>query len=146
MDYWSHLLGWWEQRDNPDVLLLAYEHMIADPAAHIVRLAAFCGFELDARLLALTLERSSFAYMSAHKDRFDDRMMREATERLCGLPAGSDSAKVRAGEVGGHRAVLPAATAAALDVKWARAIEPTLGFDDYGSLLTAVAARRDPHS
>jgi hypothetical protein len=146
MDYWSHLTSWWEQRDNPDVLLLAYEHMIADPADHIARLAAFCGIELDEPLMALTLERSSFAYMSAHKDRFDDRMMREATERRCGLPAGSDTAKVRVGGVGGHRAVLPAATAAALDAQWASAIEPALGFADYESLLSALAARQDAHS
>jgi hypothetical protein len=146
MDYWSHLIGWWEQRDNPDVLLFAYEQMIADPAGHIARLAAFCDVELDARLKALTLERSSFAYMSAHKDRFDDKMMREATETRCGLPAGSDSAKVRSGLVGGHRAVLPAATAAALDAKWASTIEPALGFADYESLLTSLAARGNAHS
>ncbi|HEY2177417.1 MAG TPA: sulfotransferase domain-containing protein [Caulobacteraceae bacterium] len=143
MDYWSHLLSWWEQRDNPEVLLLAYEHMIRDPADHVARLAAFCGIELDEALAALTLERSSFAYMSAHKDRFDDKMMRQATEARCGLPAGSDSAKVRAGGVGGHKAVLPAETLAALDAKWESTIEPALGVADYESLLAELATGRN---
>jgi hypothetical protein len=35
-DYWSHLVSWWEQRDNPDVLLFSYEQMTADPEARCV--------------------------------------------------------------------------------------------------------------
>ena len=39
--YWAHLLSWWGQRDNPDVLLLTYEHMIDDPEKAVRRVAAF---------------------------------------------------------------------------------------------------------
>jgi hypothetical protein len=137
-DYWSHLLSWWAERDNPNVLLFTYEQMSAEPAECIRTLAAFSGIALDDELLALTLERSSLAYMSAHKDRFDDAMMRKLSEERCGLPPGSDSAKVRAGKVGSHKAELDAATAAALDAKWAEIVAPATGFADYATFEQAV--------
>src|SRR6185503_16738110 len=102
-DYWRHLLSWWAGRDNPDVLLLSYEQMSAEPEATIGKVAAFSGIALDDELMELTLERSSFAFMLAHKDRFDDLMMRPASEARCNLPPGSDSAKVRKGGSAGRQ-------------------------------------------
>jgi hypothetical protein len=132
-DYWRHLLSWWEQRDNPQVLLRSYEQMSAEPEATVRRVAAFSGIPLDDELLALTLERSSFAFMLAHKDRFDDLMMRKASEARCGLPPGSDSAKVRQGGSGG-RQELPPDAAAALDATWREIVTPATGFADYAAL------------
>ena len=140
-DYWSHLLSWWAQRDNPGVLVLSYEGMTAEPAAAIRRVAAFSGVALDDALLALALERSSFAFMLANKDRFDDLLMRTASERRCNLPPGSDSAKVRKGGSGGHRAELSPQIAEALDAKWREMVEPATGFADYAALEAAVRRR-----
>jgi hypothetical protein len=136
--YWNHLLSWWAERDNPDVLLLTYEYMSDEPEATIRRLAAFCGIALDDALLALTLERTSLAFMLKHKDRFDDLMMRQISEARCGLPPGSDSAKVRQGRVGAHARELPAETAAELDAIWARLVAPATGFADYAALEAAL--------
>lgn len=130
-NYWAHFISWWEQIDNPDVLLLSYEHMNDDPALAVRRLAAFCDLPLDDQLLELTLERSSIDFMLAHKDRFDDLMMREVSERKCGLPPGSDSAKVRKGGVGGYRDVLSRDSIALLDRRWAQVIEAATGLEDY---------------
>lgn len=140
-NYWGHLLNWWEQRDNPDVLLLTYEHMIAAPEAHVRMLAEFCDIALDDDLLALTLERSSFAYMLEHKSRFSDPMMLELSEQRCGFAAGSDSAKVRKGGVGGHKKELSSEIGAAIDAAWAEYIEPETGFPDYSALDTAIRER-----
>jgi hypothetical protein len=137
-DYWHHLLTWWEQRDNPDVLLLSYEHMSAEPEAHVRKLATFCGIALDDDLLKLTLERSSLPFMLRHKDKFDDVLMRTLSERRGGLPPGSDSAKVREGKVGKNRAELPAHVAAAIDDIWRETITPKLGFADYAALTAAL--------
>jgi hypothetical protein len=134
-------LSFWEQRDNPDVLIFSYEHMSAEPALLIRRLAEFCAIELDDALLALTLERTSLAYMLKYKDRFDDAMMRTLSETKAGLPAGGDSAKVRAGKVGSHKTEMTAETAAALDKVWAELIEPKTGFKTYASLEAAVRER-----
>jgi hypothetical protein len=140
-NYWSHLVSWWAQRDNPDVLLLSYEHMSAEPEAHIRRLATFCGLPLDEALLQLTLERSSFDFMLAHKDRFDDAMMRELSERACNLPPGSDSAKVRRGAVGAHKDELPEEIGTALDARWRELVTPKLGFEDYAALEAELRRR-----
>jgi hypothetical protein len=137
-DYWHHLLSFWEQRDDPNVLIFSYEHMSAEPALHIRRLAEFCGIALDDSLLALTLERSSLAYMLKYKDRFDDAMMRTLSETKAGLPAGGDSAKVRAGKVGSHKTEMTAETASALDRVWADVVEPKTGFGSYPELEGAV--------
>jgi hypothetical protein len=139
--YWGHLLSWWDVRDNPEVLVLSYEGMTAQPEATIRQVAAFCGIALDDALLALTLERSSFDFMLAHKDRFDDLMMRTASETRCNLPSGSDSAKVRKGGSGGHRAELTPEIAAALDAKWAELVTPATGFADYAALEAEVRRR-----
>jgi hypothetical protein len=140
-NYWAHLLSWWEQRDNPDVLLMTYEHMSDDPVLAIRRLARFCGLPLDDAVLSLTLERSSLAFMVAHKDRFDDLMMREASERLCGLPSGSESAKVHKGIVGGYKTVLSEEMVAALDARWTTVITPATGLPDYAALDAELRAR-----
>ena len=139
--YWSHLVSWWAQRDNPHVLLLSYEQMTRDPAAHIRRLAAYCDIPLNEALLALTLERSSLAFMLAHKDRFDDFLMRSHSEASCNLPQGSDSAKVRKGGVGGHHHELPAEVAALLDAEWSRRVTPKLGFADFATLDAELGRR-----
>jgi hypothetical protein len=138
--YWRHLLSWWSQRNNPDVLLLSYEHMSADPAWAIRRLAAFCGIPLDDALLALTLERSSLAFMLRHKDRFDDLLMRQASEARCGLPPGSDAAKVRAGQIGDHRREFTPETTRRMAATWAKLVTPILGFPDYPALEAALRA------
>jgi hypothetical protein len=140
-DYWSHLLSWWNARDNPEVLVLSYEGMTAEPQATIRQVAAFCGVPLDDELMALTLERSSFGFMLANKDRFDDLLMRTASEGRCNLPPGSDSAKVRKGGSGGHAAELSPGIAAALDAKWAEVVTPATGFADYAALEAEVRRR-----
>ncbi len=114
--YLHHLVSWWQQRDNPNVLLISYEHMTADPVTSLRKLADFCGIALDDALLALALERSSLSYMLQYKDRFDDAMMRKLSERTCNLPAGSDSAKVRKGGV----AMLPRSVCPSGSARYAR--------------------------
>jgi hypothetical protein len=79
--------------------------------------------------------------MLAHKDRFDDLMMRQKSEELCNIPRGSDSAKVRQGGAGGHRAVLPPQVAAMLDGAWTQFTAPATGFADYAAFETALRNR-----
>ena len=140
-NYWTHLLSWWRQRDNPDVFLTTYEHMIETPAEHIRAFADFCGIPCSDDLAALTLERSSLAYMLEHKDKFADPMMRTLSEERCGFAPGSDSAKVRKGGVGGHKAELPPEIGEAIDAVWAGQVEPETGFASYEELDAAIRER-----
>jgi hypothetical protein len=139
--YWAHLLSWWSARDEPAVLLLSFEEMKLRPREHIERIAALIGIPASEQLLDLAVERTSFDYMSRHKDRFDDAAMRERSERVCGLPPGGDSAKVRRGEVGSHRRELSPACQSRVDAIWAQQIAPATGFTSYEALRAAVANR-----
>jgi hypothetical protein len=136
--YWSHLVSWWGVRHDPAVLLLSYEQMQRDPAGTIRRVAGHCGITLDDALLALTLRHSSLDYMLANKHQFDDRLMRTLSERVCGLPPGSDSSKVRAGKVGSHRTELDAEISAEMDALWAEHVTATLGYGSYAELEAAL--------
>ncbi len=120
------------------MLLFTYGNMVRDPAGHIRRLADFAAIPLDEELLALALERSSLAYMLAHKDRFDDAMMRACSEQLAGIPPGSDSAKVRKGGIGGHKDELSPQLSQRMDEMWAEQIAGPLGFADFAALEAAL--------
>ena len=135
--YWRYLKSWWAQRQAPNVLFLVYEHMQKKPEATIRRVAEFIDIPLDDELLGITLEHSSFAYMSAHQDRFDGTMMRRLSETKCQLPSGSDSSKVRTGNIG-ERKKLSTEVIAELDEVWHREIEIPLGFKDYAALITTL--------
>ena len=144
LDHWAHLVSWWSQRDNPDVLLLSYDHMVEDPELMIRRMAGFCGIELDDELLAITLEHTSRAFMLKHKDRFDDAMMRAASERDGGLPPGSDSAKIRAAGPGKRREALPESIGRECDEIWLSDVTPHTGFEDFAGLEQALRSLAAP--
>jgi hypothetical protein len=136
--YWTHLTSWWAVRHDPAVLMLSYEQMNRDPVATIRRVAEHSGIVLDDELLAITLRNTSLEFMLAHKDKFDDLGMRTLSEQRCGLPPGSDSAKVRRGQVGAYREELSEALIAETDAVWAEHITGPLGFPDYAALEAAL--------
>jgi hypothetical protein len=138
--YYTHLASWWPRRAEPDVLLLAYEQMNADPERAVRRVAGYVGFGGDEERIAVACEQSSFASMSANKDKYDDSMMRRRSEQVCDLPPGGESDKVRAGGVGGHRAALSEALLADLDATWRDTIGARFGLADYDALLEELAA------
>jgi aryl sulfotransferase len=133
--YWRHLKSWWPHRNDQNVLFLAYEHMNKNPVQTIERVAEFCNIPLDEELKAITIEHSSLEFMKKHKNRFDDFIMRERSERLCNLPPGSDSSKVRDGKVDSHKGNLNNKIMTALDEVWDKEIKQNLGFSSYADLL-----------
>jgi hypothetical protein len=136
-DYWHHLITWWEQRDNPDVLLLTYEGMTADPEGTVRRLAAFCDIALDDDLLALTLRNASREFMLQHQSRFEDPILRRLSEIRCNLPPGSDSAKVRP-KVAGAPSLMSTALEAQLERIWRTRVTPATGLKDYAAVRAAL--------
>ena len=80
--------------------------------------------------------------MKAHRDKYCDLMMRERSEVACDLPLGSDSSKVRSGEVGAHRVELSEPTVTDLDATWGETITADLGIPSYETLLDLLATGR----
>jgi aryl sulfotransferase len=81
--FWSafhHLETWWSVRDRPNVLLVHFADLKADPDGEIARLAAFLGIDRTAEELARVKEVTTFSQMRT------DFLFDEAAR---GGPAGS---------------------------------------------------------
>ena len=133
--YHKHLLSWWPHRNDENVLYLVYEHMKTDLESTIERIARFIGVELDDELREITRLHASLPFMQEHKDRFDDAMLRRVSEESV-LPPGSDSAKVRAGQVGDHS--LSERTVEAFNTVWRNRVQPETGFETYEALIASL--------
>lgn len=136
--YWAHIRSWWPHRHAANVLFLCYEDMKQDLPHTVQRIAAFIGCALDNELLDIVVRQSSMEFMSAHKRHFDDHLIREKRDAVCGLPPGGDSSKVRTGNVGDHTRELPPEVIAELDRRWQEEIEGTLGFSSYAAMHAAL--------
>jgi hypothetical protein len=136
--YWKHLSSWWPRRDDDDVLLIAFEHMKLDLSGTIERVADFIDIQLDDELRKITEHHASLKVMQEHKNRFDDRLMRELSERVASLPAGSDSSKVRTGKVGEHTQHLSDDLSAEMDSIWQREIADKLDFQSYRAMIDTL--------
>ena len=91
-------------------------------------------------------DQSSFDSMRANKDKYDDFMMRAHSERVCHLPPGSDSSKVRAGGAGGHRRALSQSLLDDLDSTWRDTIGNRFSLPDYESLLEELGGGAEGHA
>lgn len=138
--YYKHLASWWPRRHDPDVLLLAYEHMYADPLDTVRRVAEFIGVGAGEEVIATALEQSSIGSMRNHGDKYDDKMMRALSERACDLPPGGEASKVGAGGVGGHRIELSDALVDALARTWNDTMGVEFDLPDYDALLQELSA------
>lgn len=136
--YWYHLISWWEQRHNPDVLLLCYEDMLVNPANAIQRVARFMGIELDDSLLGLIVRQSSREFMLAHHEKFNERHIRDIGGKRAGLPPPISSSKVTAGVADDARYKLPVQLKQELDEIWQEQVKPKFGFENYEELRQAL--------
>lgn len=139
--YWGHATGWWGQRDNPDVLLLAYEHMKADLPGAVARVADFMG-GYDAERIALATRQAGFDFMKAHAGQFDDNRVRRMRDAACGLPDGAVSNKVNEGRSGVGKASLSPDIRAALDARWQATMGARHGLVSYAALLEELEVSR----
>jgi peroxiredoxin len=69
--WFKHVEGWWNHRNELNVLFLTYEELTRDLEGCIRRIAAFCHLELPSERLPVILERCSFAFMKQHETKFD---------------------------------------------------------------------------
>ena len=74
--------------------------------------------------------------------KYDDLMRSERSEAVCDLPRGSDTSKVRSGEVGAHRVELSERLVNDLDASWGETVTADLGIPSYETLLGMLAIGR----
>jgi aryl sulfotransferase len=63
LQLWSHVQGWWNTRQLPNVLLVHYGNLKADMGGEIRRIARFLGITIDEAKWPAILEHCSFDYM-----------------------------------------------------------------------------------
>jgi Sulfotransferase domain len=140
--YYNRLAFWWPHRHDPNVLLLAYEHMKRDHERSVRRVAEFIGVdvETETQRLAIACQEASLSSMKLHQDKYDDKMMRERSELVCEIPPGSATSKVRVGDVGAHKTELSAQFVGELDATWRETITAEFDIPDYAALLQVLEA------
>jgi len=124
--YHENLLVWLSLRHRPNVMLIWFEDMLADPTAALRQLAGFVGVELSSHLEEETLRATSF-----------DRMARSPA--FVNVHPGSSK-----GGYGLGRAQLTAAAAAALDTRWREVVALETGAASYEELYEQVNGRPFP--
>jgi hypothetical protein len=142
--YWYHLISWWEQRHNPDVLLLCYEDMKADLPGTVQKVARLMGIELDDSLLDIVVRNSSREFMLAHKQQFDEHHIRRIGGKRAGLPPPIDSSKVTPGTSNEARYQLSSALKEELDDIWREQVQSKFDIKDYEELRQALRGLESP--
>lgn len=64
--FWDNISSWWAARDLPNVRLVHFADLKADPEAEMREIAAFLGCEIAEDRWPAILEHTSFDYMKAH--------------------------------------------------------------------------------
>ena len=65
--WFDHVLGWWEHRDQENILFLKYEDMQSDLHTSVQRIASFCGKnDLSPEVIERVVRLSTFQSMKAN--------------------------------------------------------------------------------
>jgi hypothetical protein len=68
---WFDHVSAWLGANDPRVLILRYEDLHRDLRNNCIRIAEFCDIQIDSEKLSRVLERSAFAFMKQHEEKFD---------------------------------------------------------------------------
>jgi aryl sulfotransferase len=78
--WFRHIESWWPHRNDPNVLFLRYEEVIADLPRAVRQVSSFCGVPVSEQDLPRIVERCSFDFMKRHTQKFDPRLHQVSTE------------------------------------------------------------------
>lgn len=138
--YWHHLASWWEQRNNPDVLLLCYEDMLADTSGTVRRVAKFMDLPLDDELFNCVVRQSSRPFMLEHKNQFEEGPFRRMASERTGIPISANAYKITPGARDDPKYELTAEHQLMLGEIWQAQVTNRFGLENYGELRHAIRA------
>ena len=104
------------------------------------RVAGFLGMAEREDAIEVATRQTGIDFMRSHGHQFDDHLIHEKRNALCGLPSGTTTSKVRDGRAGSHHQVLTPELRSMLDEVWRREVTPVQGYDDYADLRAALAS------
>jgi len=137
--YWDHIQALWGRRNDPDVLPLCYENMKQDLSGAVEKVAEFMEIELDDELKDIVVAQSDFKFMNEHNHKFDDHIIRDTRNAVCGIPMDGETSKVKNGKVGESKNVVSDNVRAEFDKVWHKEITATIGLRSYEDLRRELA-------
>jgi aryl sulfotransferase len=132
--YWDHIKALWGRRNEQNVLPLCYENMKQDLPAAVERVAEFMEIELDNELKDVVVEQSDFRFMNEHNYKFDDHIVRDTRNEVCGIPADGATSKVKTGKVGEAKLHVSQEVMDEFERVWQEEITSTIGLQSYEEL------------
>lgn len=133
---WPYIIDYFERRDDPNVLIVQFEELQADPRSQVRRIASFIGAPCDAALLETVLELSSSTFMARYPEKFDDHWLHEkqlSRGSFGQFPLGM-AAKVSLPQ----SQKLSADVLAHLQERWQTCVEPKTGASSYEELCALL--------
>ncbi len=130
----NHITALWDRRKDGNVLPLCYENMKADLPQTIERIAKFIGIPLDDELREIVLRQSDIKFMQAYENKFEDHVIRKARSAAMKLPVDGQLSKVRDGQAGSAKLLLPEHIKQELDEIWRNELAPKIGLGSYEEL------------
>lgn len=138
-NYWVHAASWWEQRDDPSVLLLSYEGMTADLPSTVARVAEFLQIT-DPAVIEIATRQASFDFMKAHSAQFEEKLTKRYRDPALGLPAGGPTCKVATGQIGRGSSFITREMLARYDTRWSETMGHAFGVLSYSALRAVLRA------
>jgi hypothetical protein len=141
---WHNMASWYPYRNDPNVLLVFFEDLVAHHAAGVDLIADFLQVENDSpELRAIAVEQSSIEHMKKFPTKYDEHMLKEARNEACGLHPragldGSSAGKVRTGKIGKGKEVFAPETVEAFKRKWDEVMLPATGYASYEEFRAGV--------
>lgn len=135
----NHITALWDRRKDGNVLPLCYENMKTDLPQTIERIAEFIGVPLDDDLREIVLRQSDIKFMQAHENQFEDHVIRKARSAAMKLPLDGQLSKVRDGQAGSAKLLLPQHIKQELDEIWQNELTPKIGLRSYDDLRRELA-------
>ena len=131
--YFHHLVSWWEHRKDPNVLYLFFEDLKEDLAGCVRKVASFIGIT-DEKSIAIAIEHSSFKYMKANSDKFDEKLLIRCRSEACGFQPTGNTDKVREGSNEESSKALPEDIKTMIQEKWKEVVTPVTKCETYEQL------------
>mmetsp|Transcript_9409 Transcript_9409/g.15221 ORF Transcript_9409/g.15221 Transcript_9409/m.15221 type:complete len:272 (-) Transcript_9409:255-1070(-) len=138
---WSHFLGWYEHRKDPNVLWLFFEDLKRDLRSSVLRIAKFLDMQPTEELVTKVCHMSHHSYMKDRQVKFDDHFVFDHVKAQIGLEGYKHRAtKVRksGGKVGEGKAALSEPILKRLREKWESIIESKTKLKTYEELCEDV--------
>ncbi|XP_038071119.1 amine sulfotransferase-like [Patiria miniata] len=127
--WFDHVLGYWRQKDHPNILFMNYEDLHKDLKGSIRTVAKHVGKDLSDDVIDRITERVSFGGMKSTYDKFKD-VYGEAEALQMTNKFGEDTVYLRKGKVGNWRNTFTEEQSALFDKMYALRMDGTgLEFD-----------------